>query len=34
MGPLRVWYRDQNVPGLAMTRSIGDLVAAQVGVTW
>ena len=34
MGPNRVWLRDENVPGLAMSRSIGDLVAASVGVAW
>ena len=34
IGPLRVWLCDTSVPGLAMTRSIGDLVASQVGVSW
>jgi len=33
VGPQRVWLADQNVPGLAMSRSFGDQVAAQVGVT-
>ena len=33
-GPLRVWLPGKNVPGLAMSRSIGDLVAASVGVLW
>jgi len=33
IGPLRVWLRLQDVPGLAMTRSFGDRVAATVGVT-
>lgn len=33
IGPLRVWLRNQEVPGLAMTRSFGDRVAATVGVT-
>lgn len=33
IGPLRVWLKDENVPGLAMTRSFGDLVAASVGVS-
>lgn len=33
-GPLRVWLKTTNSPGLAMTRSIGDLVAERVGVTW
>ncbi len=32
VGPLRVWLKKQNVPGLAMTRAFGDLVAACVGV--
>lgn len=32
IGPARVWLRNQDVPGLAMTRSFGDLVAASVGV--
>lgn len=25
VGPLRVWRKDCDIPGLAMTRSIGDL---------
>jgi serine/threonine protein phosphatase PrpC len=33
-GPLRVWLKNEQLPGLAMTRSIGDLVAESVGVTW
>lgn len=32
-GPKRVWLKNKQVPGLAMTRSIGDLAAASVGVT-
>lgn len=32
VGPARVWLKTQNIPGLAMSRSIGDLVAASVGV--
>jgi len=32
IGPARVWLKEENVPGLAMSRSIGDLVAASVGV--
>ena len=32
LGPPRVWLRDANVPGLCMTRSFGDAVAASVGV--
>ena len=31
-GPPRVWLRDLDEPGLAMSRSIGDEVAASVGV--
>lgn len=33
IGPYRVWLKHENVPGLAMSRSIGDLVAASVGVS-
>lgn len=33
-GPLRVWLPKENIPGLAMSRCIGDLVASSVGVTW
>ena len=32
-GPLRVWLKNKPVPGLAMTRSIGDMTAQSVGVT-
>jgi serine/threonine protein phosphatase PrpC len=32
-GPLRVWLKTKPVPGLAMTRSIGDMTATSVGVT-
>jgi len=32
-GPKRVWLKNKQVPGLAMTRSIGDMAAASVGVT-
>ena len=31
VGPPRVWVRDDEVPGLAMTRSFGDRVAAIAG---
>jgi len=31
-GPYRVWLRDVDVPGLAMSRSIGDQVSHSVGV--
>lgn len=32
MGPKRVWLLKEEVPGLAMSRSIGDYVAQSVGV--
>lgn len=32
LGPLRVWLSDIDVPGLAMSRSIGDQVSHTVGV--
>lgn len=32
VGPARVWLKHENIPGLAMARSIGDKIAAQVGV--
>ncbi|KAM3129083.1 hypothetical protein pb186bvf_018795 [Paramecium bursaria] len=32
IGPARVWLMEENIPGLAMSRSFGDYVAAQVGV--
>lgn len=32
MGPPRVWLKEQDIPGLAMTRSFGDEVASSVGV--
>jgi serine/threonine protein phosphatase PrpC len=31
-GPSRVWCKNVNYPGLAITRSIGDLVATTIGV--
>jgi len=33
-GPNRVWLANEDVPGLAMSRAVGDLVASSVGVTW
>ena len=30
-GPQRIWVKNEEVPGLAMTRSFGDRVAASVG---
>ncbi|CAG9323291.1 unnamed protein product [Blepharisma stoltei] len=32
LGPARVWLKNQNLPGLGMSRSLGDRVAASVGV--
>ena len=32
LGPERVWLKNSDIPGLAMTRSIGDNVAHSVGV--
>lgn len=36
LGPLRIWVPDIEpaVPGLAMTRSIGDKVASQIGLIY
>ena len=31
-GPKRVWLRSKDLPGLAMTRSLGDMAATSVGV--
>jgi serine/threonine protein phosphatase PrpC len=33
VGPLRVWMKNLNLPGLAMTRSFGDKFGIQAGVT-
>ena len=33
MGPYRVWFKDEDIPGLAMSRSIGDKLAHKVGVS-
>jgi len=33
LGPLRVWLADEDIPGLAMSRSLGDHVAAMAGVS-
>lgn len=32
VGPARVWIKDHDIPGLAMSRSLGDYVAQSVGV--
>lgn len=31
-GPLRIWFKDQKLPGLAMTRSIGDKASRKIGL--
>lgn len=31
-GPLRVWVHNQTYPGLAMSRSLGDVLAKKAGV--
>ena len=39
-GVLRIWKKDDGVPGITITRSIGDLIAHEIGllsepeVTW
>ena len=33
-GPKRVWRLKEDLPGLAMSRSMGDLIAKSLGVTW
>ena len=33
MGPYRVWFKDGDYPGLAMSRSIGDTLAHRIGVS-
>lgn len=30
-GPDRIWLKEEDLPGLAMSRSFGDMVAASVG---
>jgi integrin-linked kinase-associated serine/threonine phosphatase 2C len=32
VGPYRVWKRGEGYPGLAMSRSIGDLNGKKIGV--
>ena len=32
VGPERVWLKSEDIPGLAMSRSFGDLVAQRVDV--
>lgn len=33
IGPQRVWLKHEDIPGLAMSRSLGDRVAHSVGVS-
>ena len=33
VGPYRVWQKDTDMPGLAMSRSLGDKLAHSVGVS-
>ncbi len=33
IGPMRVWVQYDEIPGLAMSRSMGDRVAQSVGVS-
>ena len=33
LGPPRVWLKNENIPGLAMSRAFGDGVAVRAGVT-
>ena len=32
VGPMRVWLKNDDTPGLAMSRSLGDFVAESIGV--
>lgn len=32
-GPLRVWKKDEDTPGLAVTRTIGDLLGHKIGIS-
>jgi len=32
VGPARVWFQTEDMPGLAMSRSLGDSMAARLGV--
>ncbi|OMJ88839.1 hypothetical protein SteCoe_9139 [Stentor coeruleus] len=32
VGPYRVWKKNGNLPGLAMSRSVGDTIAHEIGV--
>ena len=32
IGPLRIWIKGKEYPGIAMSRSLGDLVSKEIGV--
>ena len=32
IGPLRVWLQNENLPGLSVTRSFGDMIGKKVGI--
>jgi len=32
IGPYRVWKKNEAYPGIAMSRSLGDLIAKKIGV--
>jgi len=32
-GPLRVWKKDEESPGLAVTRTLGDLLGHKIGIS-
>ena len=34
LGPDRVWMLNEDTPGLAMSRSLGDGLAHSIGVSW
>jgi len=34
VGPYRVWLANEDLPGLAMSRSIGDQIAKDIGICW
>ncbi len=33
VGPYRVWKAEEDIPGIAITRSLGDLIAHKIGVS-
>jgi hypothetical protein len=32
MGPLRIWQKELDLPGLVMTRSFGDKIGVSAGL--